>query len=63
MNFRLTNLTKPKKKLKNTTKYHNIFYFQQTSLIFYYFIFYVYNIFTTKFKWQIATGFKLEPPL
>ena len=56
VNFGSQILTKPKKKSRNTTKYHNISQYLLFpvvvgfGLIFYYFIFYIHNIFTTNFK-------------
>ena len=69
MNFGSLNLTKLKKKSKNTTKYHNIFtipLFLGSDMLFYYFILekrYTHNIFTINSKWQVVSSFKLGPLL
>ena len=68
VNFGSLNFTKPKKKPRNTIKYHNIFTISfisncGRSRSDFFFFFYVHNNFTKNLKWQIATSFKLKPPL
>ena len=66
--FQFNELSKPKKKSRNTTKSHDIFTIPLflamvgPILIFYYFILkkcYIHNIFIINLKWKIATSFKL----
>ena len=66
VNFCSLNLTKPKKKSKNTTKCYNIFTISlfsaevSFSLIFYY-LFYRNTIFIKNSRCQIVTDFKMDP--
>ena len=68
VNFCSLNLTKPKKKSKNTTKCYNIFTISLFSAVvsfglIYYYLFYKNAILITNSRWQVITDFKMDPRL